>query len=60
MGIPDDILMRKKWLSELTQFVLQGRQDLTELTPYLQGWRLNYLTLPLIEIISEEKSLHTL
>lgn len=51
LGIPEDILMRKKWMNDLTQFVLHDRQDLTQLPSYLQGWRLNYLTLPLIEII---------
>lgn len=55
LDIPEDILMRKKWMSQLTQFVLKDQQDLTQLPSYLQGWRLNYLTLPLIEIISEEK-----
>lgn len=60
LEIPEDILMRKKWLTELTQFVLQGRQDLTELSPYLRGWRLNCLTLPVIEIIGEEKRFNTL
>lgn len=55
LDIPDDILMRKKWLAQLTQFVLQDQQDLNQLTPYLTGWRLKPLTLPLIEIIREEK-----
>lgn len=55
LGIPQDILMRKKWMSQLTQFVVKDQQYLTQLPSYLRGWRLNYLTLPLIEIIGEEK-----
>ena len=55
LNIPEDVLMRKKWLTEITQSALSERQDITQLTPYLQGWRLNYLTQPLLEIISEEK-----
>ena len=60
LGIPEDVLMRKKWMSELTQIALQDEPNLTDLTPYLTGWRLNYLTQPLIEIISEEKRANTL
>ena len=55
-NIPEDVLMRKKWLNEIMQYALSDHQDITQLSPYLQGWRLNCLTLPLIDIISEEKS----
>lgn len=60
LDIPEDILIRKKWLHQLTQFVLHNQQDLTQLPSYLQGWRLNYLTLPLIEIIREERRIDAL
>ncbi|KAA8735676.1 ribonuclease D [Acinetobacter qingfengensis] len=53
-GIPTDVLLRKKWLQQLQSFVLNERQDLSTLNIYLTGWRLNLLTLPLIEILAQD------
>lgn len=53
--IPADVLMRKKWLSQINQFVLNNAQDLSTLSPYLTGWRLEYITQPLLEIIQGDQ-----
>lgn len=54
LEIPIDVLIRKKWLAQLNEFVINNTQDLNKLNPYLTGWRLDILTLPLIEIIQND------
>ncbi|TXJ08911.1 MAG: ribonuclease D [Acinetobacter sp.] len=54
LAIPADILMRKKWLSQLTTWVAQDTQNIDQLENYLRGWRYECLTLPLIDIIRQD------
>lgn len=55
LDIPPEVLMRKKWLSQLNEFVSCGHQDIHMLTPYLLGWRYQYLTVPLMEILQNDR-----
>lgn len=51
LDIPIDVLMRKKWLNQLVNWVVEQKQDKMLLSPYLLGWRYEVLTLPVLEII---------
>jgi ribonuclease D len=53
-AIPVEVLMRKKWLIQLQQFVQQGTEDFAELNPYLRGWRWADVTLPLLTLLRED------
>ncbi|MFU8927926.1 ribonuclease D [Acinetobacter puyangensis] len=54
--IPGEVLMRKKWLTQLNTFVFHDMQDINQLNPYLRGWRYQELTLPLIDILQQDKA----
>ena len=59
LGIPVDVLMRKKWLNQLVNWVVGQKQDKMLLSPYLLGWRYEILTLPLLEIIRADVSVQS-
>lgn len=54
MAIPVDVLIRKKWMTQLNILVSDSQEDHANLNPYLRGWRYQHLTLPLIEILKED------
>ncbi len=53
-GIPKNVLMRKKWLSQLYEVVAYDKA-LTEMPEGLQGWRYKWVTQSLIPIIEAHK-----
>ena len=54
-GIPANVLMRKKWLSQLYE-VIAYNKDLTNLPKGLQGWRHDWVKNILIPVIEEHKA----
>ena len=53
LGIPKEVLMRKKWLGALYQHVVfHGDED--KLPPYLLGWRYELLTAPLLQLLKKD------
>lgn len=55
IGVPESVLMRKKWLSQLYEVIAYDK-ELTELPLGLQGWRHNWVTQTLIPVIEEHKA----
>lgn len=55
IGMPESVLMRKKWLSQLYEVIAYDK-ELTELPLGLQGWRHNWVTQTLIPVIEEHKA----
>ena len=55
IGVPESVLMRKKWLSQLYEVIAYDKK-LTELPFGLQGWRNNWVTQTLIPVIEEHKA----
>ena len=53
-GIPHAVLMRKKWLNELYQYIVLP-QKTQKLCNYLMGWRYELLTQPLLEILQQDQ-----
>lgn len=54
LDIPNDVLLRKKWLRSLYQHVV-FRRDEQDLPAYLLGWRYEVLTLPLIQVLRQDE-----
>ena len=54
LSIPIDILMRKKWMTQLQVFATQDQSNLDQLNPYLLGWRLECVTKPILAIIAQD------
>ncbi|AOA58548.1 ribonuclease D [Acinetobacter larvae] len=51
--VPKEVLMRKKWLNQLYQYVVfQGQAQ--DLSPYLLGWRHELLTQPIITLLQQD------
>jgi ribonuclease D len=50
MGIPKEVLMRKKWMNAIYQHVV-FHNDEQDLPAYLLGWRYDALTQPLIQAL---------
>ncbi len=55
IGVPESVLMRKKWLSQLYEVIAYDK-ELTELPLGLQGWRNEWVTQTLIPVIKEHKA----
>jgi len=55
IGVPDSVLMRKKWLGQLYE-VIAFEQDLSELPQGLKGWRNDWVVHTLIPIIEKHKT----
>lgn len=55
IGVPENVLMRKKWLSQLYE-VIAFDKDLSELPEGLQGWRYEWVTQTLIPVIEAHKT----
>lgn len=53
-SIPHAVLMRKKWLNELYQYIVMP-QATQKLSSYLTGWRYELLTQPLLEILQQDQ-----
>ena len=54
IGTPANVLMRKKWLSQLYEVIAYDK-GLTELPQGLQGWRHEWVTQTLIPVIEAHK-----
>lgn len=54
IGVPEGVLMRKKWLSQLYEVIAYDK-DLAEMPLGLQGWRNQWVTQTLIPVIEEHK-----
>ncbi len=54
-GIPANVLMRKKWLSQLYEVIAYDKA-LTQMPEGLQGWRYKWVTQHLIPVIVEHKA----
>ena len=54
MQVPQDVLLRKKWLRALYKHVVCHRDE-QDLPAYLLGWRYEPLTLPLIKILRQDE-----
>ncbi len=55
IGIPANVLMRKKWLHQLYE-VIAYEKDLADLPEGLQGWRHEWVMQTLIPVIEEHKA----
>ena len=55
ISIPANVLMRKKWLSQLYEVIAYDKA-LTELPQGLQGWRHEWVTQTLIPVIEKHKT----
>ena len=55
MGIPANVLMRKKWLSQLYE-VIAFDQDISNLPQGLKGWRNEWVVQTLIPVIEAHKT----
>ncbi|MGP9689256.1 ribonuclease D [Psychrobacter sp. AOP22-C1-C5] len=55
MGIPANVLMRKKWLSQLYE-VIAFDQDISNLPQGLKGWRNEWVVQTLIPVIEAHKA----
>ena len=54
IGVPENVLMRKKWLSQLYEVIAYDK-DFTELPLGLQGWRYQWVSQILIPVIETHK-----
>ncbi len=54
LGVPANVLMRKKWLHQLYEVIAYDK-DLADLPTGLQGWRADWVINTLIPIIEEHK-----
>ena len=54
IGVPDNVLMRKKWLGQLYE-VIAFDKDLSELPEGLKGWRNDWVMNTLIPVIKKHK-----
>lgn len=54
-GVPDNVLMRKKWLGQLYE-VIAFDKDLSELPEGLKGWRNDWVMNTLIPVIKKHKT----
>lgn len=55
MGIPANVLMRKKWLAQLYEVIALDK-DITDLPEGLKGWRFEWVTQSLIPVIEAHKA----
>ncbi len=55
IGVPENVLMRKKWLGQLYE-VIAFNKDISELPQGLQGWRNEWVTQSLIPVIETHKA----
>ena len=55
LGIPANVLMRKKWLGQLYE-VIAFDKDLADMPQGLQGWRYEWVTQTLIPVIEGHKT----
>ncbi len=55
IGIPANVLMRKKWLHQLYEVIAYDK-DLVDLPEGLQGWRHEWVMQTLIPVIEEHKA----
>ena len=55
IGVPANVLMRKKWLGQLYE-VIAFDKDLSELPEGLKGWRNEWVTQTLIPVINKHKT----
>lgn len=55
LGVPANVLMRKKWLSQLYE-VIAFDKDLVELPEGLKGWRNEWVMQTLIPVIEQHKT----
>lgn len=55
IGIPANVLMRKKWLHQLYEVIAYDK-DLADLPEGLQGWRHEWVMQTLIPVIEEHKA----
>ena len=54
IGVPDNVLMRKKWLGQLYE-VIAFEKELSELPEGLKGWRSEWVIQTLIPVITKHK-----
>ena len=54
IGVPENVLMRKKWLSQLYEVIAYDK-DLSEIPVGLQGWRHDWVSKTLIPVIEVHK-----
>lgn len=59
VGLPADVLMRKRWLTKLYQLVAYQQVDDAQavLPNYVTGWRWDVVTLPLIDVLMQHEEL---
>lgn len=50
LNLNTDVVMRKKWLTELGQFMVNA-SDEQDLNPYLLGWRYAIITQPILKVL---------
>ncbi|MBU5616304.1 HRDC domain-containing protein [Psychrobacter sp. TAE2020] len=55
IGVPENVLIRKKWLSQLYEVIAYSK-DWVELPQGLQGWRNQWVTQTLIPVIETHKA----
>ena len=55
IGVPDNVLMRKKWLGQLYE-VIAFDKELSELPEGLKGWRSDWVMHTLIPVIKKHKT----
>lgn len=55
IGVPDNVLMRKKWLGQLYE-VIAFDKELSELPEGLKGWRSDWVMDTLIPVIKKHKT----
>ena len=55
IGVPDNVLMRKKWLGQLYE-VIAFDKELSELPEGLKGWRNDWVMNTLIPVIKKHKT----
>lgn len=55
LNLPAEVLMRKKWLSQINSFVANQIEEQAYLNDYLRGWRYTLITQPLIEIMQYDR-----
>ena len=52
-GIPKEVLLRKKWLNAIYEYVVFHLEE-QELPSYLLGWRYDILTKPLVALLRQD------
>ena len=55
IGVPENVLIRKKWLSQLYEVIAYSK-DWVELPQGLKGWRNQWVTQTLIPVIETHKA----